>query len=104
VAPFGVIPIELDEVYPLSQYETALPPSKETREYVTHQITDYINRTHYHKIILIHDPENWGATVINECRKTCRQKRIELRTLDIKKVLATKARVESVNDIPEKPA
>lgn len=90
VAPFGVIPIELDEVYPLSQHETVLPPSKETREYVAHQITDYINRTHYHKIILIHDQENWDKTVMNECRKTCRQRRIALRTLGIKKVLATR--------------
>jgi predicted RNA-binding protein len=85
-----VIPIELDEVYPLSQYETALHPSKETREYVAHQITDYISRTHYQKIILIHDPENWNTTVMNECRKKCRQKRIEIRTLAIRKVLATK--------------
>lgn len=95
-APFGVVPIELDEVYPLSQYETVLPPSKETREHVANQITDYINRTHYHKIILVHDPENWDTTVVNECRKTCRQRRTALRAFAIKKVMATKARVESI--------
>ncbi len=81
-SPFGVIPIELDEVYPLSQYETILPPCRETREYVADQIAEYINRTRYHKVILIHDPENWSKTVLNECQRTCRRKKISLSVLD----------------------
>ena len=33
-APFGVVPLEFDEVYPLSQHEVALPLDAGTVEYV----------------------------------------------------------------------
>ena len=83
-APFGVIPIELDEIYPLSQHETAFPPDKETREYVTKQIADYINNTKYETIVLLHDPENWSKEVLDTCRKTCLRKNIKFECFNIK--------------------
>ncbi len=86
-APFGVIPIELDEVYPLSQHETVLPLDKETITYVANQVADYINRTNYKTIILLNDPENWNKTILSTCKKTCQQKRIKFKTLNIKKKL-----------------
>jgi 7-cyano-7-deazaguanine tRNA-ribosyltransferase len=79
-APFGVVPIELDEVYPLSQHETVLPLDKETVEYVANQVADYINRTNYKTIILLNDPENWNKTILNTCKKICQQKHIKLKT------------------------
>ncbi|MEM3731383.1 MAG: tRNA guanosine(15) transglycosylase TgtA [Candidatus Bathyarchaeia archaeon] len=75
-APFGVIPIELDEVYPLSQHEIALPLDAETVEYVASQLTAYINRTNYSHVIFIYDQENWGKTVLDACRKACLKKGI----------------------------
>jgi 7-cyano-7-deazaguanine tRNA-ribosyltransferase len=84
-APFGIIPIELDEVYPLSQHETVLPLNKETITYVANQIADYINKTNYKTIILLHDPESWNKTVLKTCKKTCQQKRVKFRTLNTKK-------------------
>jgi 7-cyano-7-deazaguanine tRNA-ribosyltransferase len=81
-APFGVIPIELDEVYPLSQHETVTPLDKETIDYVANQIANYIQRTNYKKVILINDPENWNKTILNTCKKTCRQKHITLKNLN----------------------
>jgi 7-cyano-7-deazaguanine tRNA-ribosyltransferase len=86
-APFGVIPIELDEIYPLSQHETAMPLDKETIEYVTNQITDYINRTNYEKVILINDPENWNHTILAVCKKTCKQKQVTFKTIKTKQTL-----------------
>jgi 7-cyano-7-deazaguanine tRNA-ribosyltransferase len=83
-APFGVIPTELDEVYPLSQHETALPLDKETIEYVTNQVADYINNTKYETVMLIHDPENWNKNILNTCKKTCRKKNIKFKYLNIK--------------------
>jgi 7-cyano-7-deazaguanine tRNA-ribosyltransferase len=79
-APFGVVPIELDEIYPLSQHETALPIDKETKEYVAKQVGEYINRTDFQKVILIDDAENWDKKILNACKKTCRQKHIQLTT------------------------
>jgi 7-cyano-7-deazaguanine tRNA-ribosyltransferase len=85
-APFGIVPIELDEVYPLSQHETVLPLDKETITYVANQIADYINKTNYKTIILLHDPENWNKTVLNTCKKTCQQKHIKFKTVNTKKL------------------
>jgi len=83
-APFGVVPIELDEIYPLSQHETAMPLDKETVEYVANQVANYINQTNYKTIILFGDQENWNKIILNTCKKTCKQKHIKLRTINTK--------------------
>jgi 7-cyano-7-deazaguanine tRNA-ribosyltransferase len=88
-APFGVIPTELDEVYPLSQHETVLPPDKETVEYVAKQVAGYINRTNYKTVILLNDPENWNKTVLNACKKTCKQKQVRFKSLNTTKLRPT---------------
>jgi 7-cyano-7-deazaguanine tRNA-ribosyltransferase len=80
-APFGVVPVELDEVYPLSQHEVAVPLDKETKEYVACQVAEYINRTNYKTIILVDDSENWDKTILNTCKKTCKQKQTRFKTL-----------------------
>lgn len=41
--PFGVTPLELDETYPLSQYEASSPLDVETREYVSGEAARYVN-------------------------------------------------------------
>ncbi|MEM2915730.1 MAG: DUF5591 domain-containing protein, partial [Candidatus Bathyarchaeia archaeon] len=47
--PFGVIPIELDEVYPLSQYETCPPFSYEMKKDLAESIKQYIKSKKYDK-------------------------------------------------------
>jgi len=89
-APFGIVPIELDEVYPLSQHETALPLDKETIEYVASQTAQYIANTKYKTVILISDPENWNNTIQETCKKVCEKKQITFKNLDIKKTLTSK--------------
>jgi len=42
--PFGVVPLELDETYPLSQYEAAMPTDEETGDYVVQEVVEYIER------------------------------------------------------------
>jgi len=83
-APFGVIPIELDEVYPLSQHETALPLDKETVDYVANQVADYISSVDYEMVVLLNDPENWNKAVMNACNKACRKKKITFKYFNIK--------------------
>jgi 7-cyano-7-deazaguanine tRNA-ribosyltransferase len=82
VAPFGVVPSELDEVYPLSQHETALPLDRETKEYVASQVVEYINRTNYDTVVLLHDPQNWNNTVLSLSRKVCSTKNVTLKCLN----------------------
>jgi 7-cyano-7-deazaguanine tRNA-ribosyltransferase len=83
-APFGVIPLELDEVYPLSQHEIALPLDQETVTYVANQVSEYIERANYETVVLLHDPEQWSTTVKTQCSKACRKKGIACEILDVK--------------------
>jgi 7-cyano-7-deazaguanine tRNA-ribosyltransferase len=83
-APFCLIPLELDEVYPLSQHETALPLDNETTDYVTAQVADYIKHTHYKTIVLLHDSQHWADSVKKACRKTCLKKGVRFEHVDIK--------------------
>jgi len=84
-APFGVVPTELDEVYPLSQHETVQTPDKETSEYVAIQLADYISRTGYETVVLFDDSENWGKSVLDACKKICAEKKIKFKHVDIRK-------------------
>jgi 7-cyano-7-deazaguanine tRNA-ribosyltransferase len=81
-APFGVIPVELDEVYPLSQHEIALPLDKETVEHVANQVDSYINRTNYKTVILLDNSGNWGKSILNTCKKACLKKGITFRSIN----------------------
>lgn len=70
-APFGVIPLELDEVYPLSQHEATLPLHKETVEYVAAQTSEYIRRNGYEGVVLLNDRKLWNDTVKTAVRQAC---------------------------------
>jgi 7-cyano-7-deazaguanine tRNA-ribosyltransferase len=76
-APFGVVPEELDEVYPLSQHEVAVPLDHETVEYVARQLAAYIERTNYKSVVLLEDRGLWGNNITNACRRVCRKKNID---------------------------
>jgi 7-cyano-7-deazaguanine tRNA-ribosyltransferase len=80
-APFGVVPHELDEVYPLSQHETAVPLDSETIEYVTQQVATYVEKTNYKKILLFENKEDWGRRIANVCSRVCRKKNVPLAVL-----------------------
>jgi 7-cyano-7-deazaguanine tRNA-ribosyltransferase len=73
-APFGVVPLELDEVYPLSQHETSMPLDCEVKDYVATHVANYIKRSNYRTVVLIHDPENWGNSVKQQCKSACHKK------------------------------
>jgi 7-cyano-7-deazaguanine tRNA-ribosyltransferase len=90
-APFGIIPIELDEVYPLSQHEIATPLDAETVDYVVKQVENYILSTDYEKVVLCQDDENWGKKILRTCRKACQKKKIPFMVLKTEtKISATK--------------
>ena len=83
-APFGVIPLELDEVYPLSQHEIALPLDSETVDYVANQVGEYISQKHYETVVLLHDLQQWGNSVKAQCTKACIDKGITFEVIDVK--------------------
>jgi len=77
-APFGVVPAELDEVYPLSQHETATPLDTETIDYVTEQVANYIAEKHYKRVVLVENDETWQKKVTSICKQICKKNNIPL--------------------------
>jgi len=75
-APFGLIPAELDEVYPLSQHETATPLDIETINYVAMQVADYIAKKYYKKVVLAENDEVWQKKIASVCRRICRKNNV----------------------------
>ena len=84
-APLGIVPKELDEIYPLSQHETATPLDRETIEYVATQTADYIKRTNYNMVVLLHIPQDWSKSVLSLCKTACSRKDIKLKHIDAEK-------------------
>ncbi len=81
-APLGIIPVELDEVYPLSQHETAIPLDLETTEYVASQVADYIRTMDYDRVVLFQDSKVWKGKIVTACRQACERKRTPLMVLE----------------------
>jgi 7-cyano-7-deazaguanine tRNA-ribosyltransferase len=81
-APFGVTPLELDEVYPLSQHETTLPLDKETVNYVAKQVADFIQRNNYQGVTILNDKKLWGDIVKKACQLSCKAKSIGFEAVD----------------------
>jgi predicted RNA-binding protein len=82
-APFGVVPMDLDEVYPLSQHEAAMPLEKDTIDYVAEQVADYIKRSECSSVVLLHDPKNWSNNVKNAVIKACLAKKLSFEHLNL---------------------
>jgi 7-cyano-7-deazaguanine tRNA-ribosyltransferase len=80
-APFGVIPLELDEVYPLSQHEVSLPLDLETIDYVADHTARYIKQTTYISVVLLSDVKLWKDTVQKACMRACEEKGLLFETV-----------------------
>jgi 7-cyano-7-deazaguanine tRNA-ribosyltransferase len=83
-APFGVIPMELDEVYPLSQHEVTMPLDAEVVDYVAKQTGEYIGRSKYKSVLLLEDALVWGPKVKQQCMRVCAKRDIVFDCIDIK--------------------
>lgn len=81
-APFGVIPLELDEVYPLSQHETALPLDFETVSYVADQAAQYITRSGYKGVVFLNDSKLWKDTIKEACQTACKEKHLQFDSVE----------------------
>lgn len=82
-APLGIIPLELDEVYPLSQHETAIPFDKGTMNYVANQVADYVRDSEYSLVVLFDDTQNWGNNIKNTVRRVCSEKNKQFKHISL---------------------
>jgi len=90
-APFGIIPIELDEVYPLSQHEIVTPLDLETTKYTVQQIMKYITTTNYERVVLFWDTNLWKRSIVTACKGACKNRNIPLTILKLKTPLNERA-------------
>ncbi len=83
--PFGVVPPELEGVYPLSQYEYAFPPDRETNEHVAGRIAKYVEAMGYEKTIIFAGPDRWQREVVELADGICAEKGIHLEVRKLEK-------------------
>ncbi|MEM2146947.1 MAG: tRNA guanosine(15) transglycosylase TgtA, partial [Candidatus Jordarchaeaceae archaeon] len=77
---FGLVPFELEEVYPLSQHLN-LKPDPVTIQHTSKVITQYLATHNYHKVIIHLTPAEEGS--FEPIRKICQEKNIELHVIKI---------------------
>ena len=81
VPPFGVVPKELSDVYPLSQFEIARPPDAETIKYVAQRIVEYVKKSRYERRIMIVESGTWQEEIAQICKENLKEESLEFITL-----------------------
>jgi 7-cyano-7-deazaguanine tRNA-ribosyltransferase len=97
-APFGVVPLELDEVYPLSQHETALPLDRETRRYVAEQVVAYIKQMSYQSVTMLNDAKCWDSNIKVAAQTVCSEKGIEFNVVEANKEKSSRQLVSDLRE------
>ena len=73
-APFGVVPLELSETYPLSQFETATPLEDEILRFTAEQVGRYIGSTGYSEVVLFKGVDKLDTFVERRCIEACQKR------------------------------
>lgn len=73
-APFGVVPIELAETYPLSQFEAAEPFDWETLEFASDAVARYVSKGGYSKVIIHAGADPLDGLVVEKVGRVCEEK------------------------------
>jgi len=66
-APFGITPVELHDVYPLSQCVAVYPPDDETVDYIKDQVVEYIGMQNYERIVVLYHANTWEEEMTKAC-------------------------------------
>ena len=70
-APYGVVPADLSETYPLSQFEIAEPLEDEIKKYTAEKINEYIKSSNHKRVILYRTKEDLDETVESAVMDAC---------------------------------
>ena len=73
MAPFGVVPVELSETYPLSQFEAPEPLDRETLEYAAEQVGSYLAENDYSATVLHSGGDTLDALVRARCGEVSKE-------------------------------
>lgn len=95
--PFGIIPVELSETYPLSQYNIVKPTDHEVLEFATENIKQYLNKTNYKKIIIIVTNDEIGVRVKEKLEKVYNIKEDILKVINEKNPWSQQSIAQLIN-------
>ncbi|MCS7131220.1 MAG: tRNA guanosine(15) transglycosylase TgtA [Hadesarchaea archaeon] len=69
IPPFGVVPEELEDIYPLGQFQVPEELDERQKQTVVDSLSSYLQKFghRYEKIILFDDPSRWGTALVDVC-------------------------------------
>ncbi len=76
--PFGVIPVELAETFPLSQFETSEPLDRETLEFTADGVAKYVAKSSHQGVVIYSGTSALDVLVEEKCRDACQGQGKEL--------------------------
>ena len=76
ISPFGVVPEELEEVYPLGQFQVPATLDGRQIQAVVDALAGYLRKygKRYKRVILFNDSERWGETLVKTCERLVGEK------------------------------
>ena len=85
--PYGVIPVELEDVYPLGQTEVSAPVDGESREFVSKIIKRFLithlRRAHISRIVMILEPSLVSENLTEDLKTEAYKRGCEIRVEDL---------------------
>ncbi len=71
VPPFGAVPEELEEIYPLRQFQVPRELDAMQIKSVAEGLSRFLERygVHYKQVLLFNDERRWGKSLIKACKK-----------------------------------
>jgi predicted RNA-binding protein len=80
-APYGPVPADLSETYPLSQFEIATPLDLETMRQTTNTITNYVRLSGHKAVYLYRGKGELDDEVESDLMCACDDSKIKLTTI-----------------------
>lgn len=74
--PYGLIPLELDETFPLSQFEVSFPPDVETTEYMAREVENYLRYKNSYRTVILKNNPIFGKCIENACKKAIKPEKM----------------------------
>ncbi len=78
-SPYGAVPIELSDVYPLSQTEFRSPLDSETEEYALGQILEYVSSSSYDAMVVHATNDPFSKHMVQVLRRMRRKTKTKLK-------------------------
>ena len=78
IPPFGAVPEELEEVYPLGQFQVPQELDFWQIRSVVNSLSNYLQKygERYEQILLFNDPQRWGSALVDACKSVAEKLKV----------------------------